>query len=251
MPLTSRRDFPLWALAFAIFLHTAVVAGLWLADRFNSPEDFSGAHEIPVEMVAPDGEAEPAGKSEAPAASEAPAPAQSASARPESKGSPAEQGRVLERPTETDLPQRAGARGSRSPEKGEGGPDKPFGALAPLTSEGDSPKGPTFLSGSAVMEPRKKPGGGETGNDNYRAKVLQQVQDAMIDPGRPRPKAVALVAFSVDDSGGLASITLAKDSGHPELDAEALDMVRRAAPFPPPPANADRRFGAFIEFGAE
>jgi TonB family protein len=59
----------------------------------------------------------------------------------------------------------------------------------------------------------------------------------------------AVVSFTVDDKGQLASLALAQSSGHADLDAEALAMVRRVAPFPPPPANATRSFAAAIDFG--
>lgn len=252
-----RRELPLWALACAVFLHCLALAALDLADRLNAPEDFSAPIEIPVEMVDTE-KTPPQEGAEEPRSSAGPRELPSRDAQSSGADAPrngtAGRGLVLERPSVTDLPDKPGARGSRNPDRTATGIDKrdmPFGGLAPLQAEAETPKGPTFLTGD-VMQPRKPAQSNtDNNNDNYRAKVLQQVQDAMIDPGRPRPKAVALVAFAVDDKGGLAAVTLAKASGHPDLDAEAMDMVRRAAPFPPPPPGAERRLGAFIEFGAE
>lgn len=62
------------------------------------------------------------------------------------------------------------------------------------------------------------------------------------ETGRP------VVAFSVAASGGLGGVSLARSSGHTELDAEALSMVRRAAPFPRPPAGAPRSFSIGVTF---
>lgn len=252
-----RRDLPLLAIACAFLLHVLALVALDLADRLNAPEDFSGPVEIPVEMVAADrapGQKESAEPPGSNGPRELPSRDGADAAADASRSASSQKGIVLERPSVTDLPDKAGARGARNPDRSAPAPDSresPFGGLAPLQAEAETQKGPTFLTGD-VMQPRKQAhSNNDTGNDNYRAKVLQQVQDAMIDPGRPRPKAVALVAFSVDANGGLAAVTLAKDSGHPDLDAEALDMVQRAAPFPPPPPGADRRFGAFIEFGAQ
>jgi periplasmic protein TonB len=45
----------------------------------------------------------------------------------------------------------------------------------------------------------------------------------------------AKVAFAIDRSGNLISETLVESTGSPQLDAEAIAMVRRAQPFPPPP----------------
>jgi periplasmic protein TonB len=45
----------------------------------------------------------------------------------------------------------------------------------------------------------------------------------------------AKVAFTIDRSGNLISETLIESTGFPLLDAEAIAVVRRAQPFPPPP----------------
>jgi protein TonB len=43
------------------------------------------------------------------------------------------------------------------------------------------------------------------------------------------------VSFSIDRSGRLVSASLSRSSGSSALDAEAVAIVRRASPFPPPP----------------
>jgi TonB family protein len=45
----------------------------------------------------------------------------------------------------------------------------------------------------------------------------------------------ASIAFTVDADGRVASIRLVRSSGDVSLDRESQDLVRRAAPFPPPP----------------
>lgn len=62
------------------------------------------------------------------------------------------------------------------------------------------------------------------------------------DVGRP------VVAFAVTQGGGLGGVSLSRSSGHRDLDAEALAMVRRAAPFPPPPVGAPRAFSIGVSF---
>jgi TonB family protein len=46
---------------------------------------------------------------------------------------------------------------------------------------------------------------------------------------------VANLAFRIDRQGHVVSSGIVKSSGSAILDAEALALVKRAAPFPPPP----------------
>jgi protein TonB len=50
----------------------------------------------------------------------------------------------------------------------------------------------------------------------------------------------ATVRFTIDRSGNVSSTQLIQGSGYPPQDAEAIAMVRRAAPFPLPPAELSR-----------
>ena len=61
----------------------------------------------------------------------------------------------------------------------------------------------------------------------------------------------AVVAFSIDDTGALTSIQIAISSGDAAVDTAALDYIRKAAPFPPPPPGAPRSFSPAIGFGLE
>jgi protein TonB len=49
---------------------------------------------------------------------------------------------------------------------------------------------------------------------------------------------VVEVQFVVDHHGGVSDIRLLRDSGIDGLDAEAISVVQRAAPLPPPPGAA-------------
>ncbi|MBV9567263.1 MAG: TonB family protein, partial [Hyphomicrobiales bacterium] len=42
-----------------------------------------------------------------------------------------------------------------------------------------------------------------------------------------------------------------RPSGDPDIDAEIAAMVRRASPFPPPPAGAPHVFSASVNFKLE
>ena len=52
-----------------------------------------------------------------------------------------------------------------------------------------------------------------------------------------REEGTALVAFVIDRQGRLVSATIEKSSGSDVLDAEALEILHRAQPFDPPPAE--------------
>jgi protein TonB len=49
-------------------------------------------------------------------------------------------------------------------------------------------------------------------------------------------RGVAQVAFSLDRKGRVMSSRIVTTSGSPALDREALEMIKRSQPFPPPPA---------------
>ena len=48
---------------------------------------------------------------------------------------------------------------------------------------------------------------------------------------------VVSLAFSIDRHGNVVSSRIVKSSGSAVLDAAALDLIKRAAPLPPPPAG--------------
>lgn len=58
----------------------------------------------------------------------------------------------------------------------------------------------------------------------------------------------AIVSFTIGRSGEASGIVLARSSGDPALDAEALATVRRASPFPPPPHGVPARFSAPLAY---
>lgn len=58
-----------------------------------------------------------------------------------------------------------------------------------------------------------------------------------------------IVSFSVDDHGQVADLKIVQSSGVPPVDSLALDMVREAAPFPPPPPGITRTFTPALSFG--
>ncbi|NJS14042.1 MAG: energy transducer TonB [Sphingopyxis sp.] len=96
-------------------------------------------------------------------------------------------------------------------------------------SEGNSGKA------SAESTGKGKSAAGNATASNYQGKVFSKIR-------RTRQRAVggrgvATVSFTINSNGALVSISLAASSGNSTLDAAALDHIRRAAPFPKPPAR--------------
>lgn len=81
---------------------------------------------------------------------------------------------------------------------------------------------------------------GNAAASNYPGLVYQRIARQRLP--RVSSRGTAQVTFSISAGGGLAGVSLTRSSGDGRLDAAALDIVRRAAPFPPPPTGAQRSF---------
>lgn len=96
---------------------------------------------------------------------------------------------------------------------------------------------PNFSVGAAA---KPSPVGGGTGKATYTAILLgliTQKMHAPHDEAMRSTQAAAVIAFWLDDRGDLTHQVLVRTSGFPAFDAAAVQAVRRAAPFPPPPAG--------------
>jgi len=85
----------------------------------------------------------------------------------------------------------------------------------------------------------------------YQGEVLGRIAAQKRYPEAAREhgaQGVAIVRFSIAASGQLAGASLSRSAGDPLLDAEALATVRRASPFPPPPAGAPRNFSVPLSY---
>lgn len=245
-------------LSAAALAHAVLLGLIAWSEQADRQAGGTAAVEIPVEMASA---AEAEGRAETQQASRPASPPTAVEPRDDARApdaakrerpGEAPKGQVTERPRETDKPQAARTRGAEpKPEEPQEDHANPFGGLVAVEKPAPVAPTPTFLAPTAVMSaPRPRPLQDPT-NDNYRAKVLGAVAANMIDPERPRPKALAIVGFRIDAQGGLESAWLVRPSGSAELDAEAMDMVRRSAPFPAPPAGAERNFAAAIAFGGD
>jgi TonB family protein len=81
--------------------------------------------------------------------------------------------------------------------------------------------------------------------DAYKSELVARINAAKRYPDEARTRGargVAVVAFSINGSGGLGAASIQRTSGDSGLDGDAVATVRRAAPFPTPPLGAPRAY---------
>ena len=103
----------------------------------------------------------------------------------------------------------------------------------------------------ASLPPQAAPAASSAEVAAYQGEVLGRIaaQKRYPEAARERaPQGVAIIRFSIAASGQLAGASLSRSAGDPLLDAEALATVRRASPFPPPPAGAPRNFSVPLSY---
>ncbi len=66
---------------------------------------------------------------------------------------------------------------------------------------------------------------------------------------RQHLKGQVVVTFSIDDAGKISTLEVLQSSGNAVVDALGLDLIRAAAPFPPPPPEAQHSFTPALAFG--
>jgi protein TonB len=90
----------------------------------------------------------------------------------------------------------------------------------------------------------KSKSAGNAAASNYPGIVMRKISRVR----RPRGvRGTATVSYRISSSGGLAGASISRSSGSAKLDKAALQIVRRAAPFPKPPAGARRSFSVKIK----
>ncbi len=114
---------------------------------------------------------------------------------------------------------------------------------------GPSESKPTNL---ALVTPRATlPAASSPDLGEYQRALFARISAVKRYPDAARERAaqgVAVVSFSISASGQVAGVSISRSAGDAILDAEALATVRRASPFPPPPAGAPRTFSAPLSF---
>jgi protein TonB len=84
---------------------------------------------------------------------------------------------------------------------------------------------------------------GGTENTTYLSVLYGLIMRKMTNQNAVRSSlGTSVIFFALDENGNLIHIAVEKASGFPDIDAQTLDAVRRAAPFPPPPRDIPHRF---------
>ncbi len=102
-------------------------------------------------------------------------------------------------------------------------------------------------SGSNAASATQAATGANAAATNYNGIVLNQI--ARVRRPRSSERGVAIVTFTIAANGSLASISIARSSGSREVDRLAQQVIRKAAPFPPPPSGARTGWQIEIEGG--
>jgi protein TonB len=112
----------------------------------------------------------------------------------------------------------------------------------------DTQSGGSSASASAQAGAGKAPVALRTGTaaaSTYPGLVMKRI--SRIARPRVRAQGRAVISFSIAPGGGLARISVARSSGSSALDQAAVALIRKAAPFPRPPAGARRQFSITIK----
>jgi protein TonB len=230
----------------ALAIHAALIAVLYFADRkhIDAP---TKAQEIAVDLVE-----EPAPeKSEDKLAQDAAAPP--APAPPPAPAASASQSAPPPPPAAASAPLAAVPPASLRPP-----PPPPQDKLTnkPATRKSPDPK-PNAVTADFPIAPDSfnraaAPAADRETNDDYKGAVFAQLEKFKVEPAAVKAQGLqgaAFVSFTLDSGGNLVTLGLIRSTGNSTLDAEALALVRRAAPFPQPPPGVLLSFSPMVAFG--
>jgi protein TonB len=130
---------------------------------------------------------------------------------------------------------------------------KPAETEKPALKKTETPK-PTSTSGAGGKELVGQAGtlrlaGGGFEYDFYLAVVQSKIEQNFRPPPGLRSQNVATVAFSIQKSGQVTGVALAKSSGNLLIDQAAVRAIRAAGMFPPLPPQYDKgQLDIYFEF---
>ena len=114
-------------------------------------------------------------------------------------------------------------------------------------------RSPEHAAAPAVPKPARAATAGASASEisAYRGSIVGRLASSKRYPESARARGAqgtAVVTFRIDGSGHVVGLGLARSSGQADIDAETLAMVRRAAPFPPPPGGVAQSFTAPVNY---
>jgi len=110
------------------------------------------------------------------------------------------------------------------------------------------------MRSTSVRRPYSSPASASSASASWQQSLVARLTKVQHYPAQAHGvQGVVNLAFTIDRQGKVVSSKIAKSSGSAVLDAEALDLIKRAAPLPPPPADipdSDLSFVVPIRFAA-
>ncbi len=101
--------------------------------------------------------------------------------------------------------------------------------------------------------PARETAASESGTPSMSTASWQSMVSARLNGVKHCPAGggdgTASVGFAISGSGGVSGARLVRSSGNGEIDAEAVSMIHRAAPYPPTPSGSTISLTVPIHFG--
>jgi protein TonB len=224
----------------SVAIHVALVAGLVLvagspAVRPPVTVDFTIVPPTPSPGVAPDTAEAARPELPRPVAPARPSPP---NARPSTVAVPA--------PTERPAPAAPEPAPTGLVPEGEDAPVAvPAADVARPVFSGPAGPGPPASAGPGAAAPGSGVAGGSEAREVYLARHFDHIREAIQKRITYPPMARRMgwtgrvvLSFRIQPDGEVSEVRVVKGSGHPALDENAADSVRRASPFPRPPFEA-------------
>jgi periplasmic protein TonB len=234
-PFVTRAELTRWGGCAALVLAAHAFAAFAIAARSDEAEFAVGAPVVMVEL-APITAAPPA-----PARDLAPGPLLeiesqdrvAEAAPPERQAAPPKE-ETLQVPPAPD-PEVAMLTPEPYPEEGPIGVEQPA-AAAPVPTAPQNAPAPAVRAAAPALAPEAAPSTAAIARWE-RLLVAQLERHKRYPPKAGGKVGEARLAFSIDRDGRVLASRIVRSSGSDALDEEALALVRRAAPLPPPPAG--------------
>ena len=243
----TRPELVRWSLCAAVVIAAHGLVALALAGRSGDEDVAAGAPVVTIELAPFAAPAAPARDLAAGPLLESESQERVAEAAPpeERKASKKEE-KLLEAPPAPD-PEVAMIK----PEPmGEEGPidDKPAPVVAPAAPLPTAPQAaPTPAPRVAALAVGQVPRPSPAAIASWERLLVAQLERHKRYPGAAGGKVGEVrLAFSIDRSGQVVASRIVHSSGSEALDQEALALIKRAAPLPPPPAGVPEERLSFV-----